>query len=202
MELHCIDYYPTPPSSSLFPSTLSHSHSAHLLSLYRPVYTFSRPNHHSVHTNRSSFCSRTTNPKRTCDNHSTPITDPSGQYPLDCTLTMLSSSPAVPISSFNFSDDNRRRLSFVTEHGREFNTLHHDGASSNHLSPITGNTPAGHTPDDSPAGSAAASRRQSHHEPHPQERAVEHVTSGMHLTKVQSRGGLWTEDVSRAFFIY
>ena len=109
---------------------------------------------------------------------------------------MLSSSPAVPISSFNFSDDNRRRLSFVTEQGREFNTAHQDGASSNHLSPITGNTPAAHTPEDSPAGSAAVSRNPSRHLAPENDHAVSHVTSGMHLTKVSSRGGMWHEDVS------
>ena len=105
---------------------------------------------------------------------------------------MLSSSPAVPISSINWSDDNRRRLSLVTEHGREFNTAHDGLPSPRHLTPISGNTPAATTPDNgspfgSDAGSAAVSRRTSE---------ADLLDGGASLRKVPSRGGLWHDEVS------
>jgi hypothetical protein len=105
---------------------------------------------------------------------------------------MLSSSPAVPISSINWTDDNRRRLSLVTEHGREFNTANDGLPSPRHLTPISNNTPATSTPDGgspfgSEAGSAAVSRQPSEHDL---------LDSGASLRKVPSRGGLWHDEVS------
>lgn len=82
---------------------------------------------------------------------------------------MLSSAPAVPIHSINWSDDNRRRLSLVTAHGRELGIPHEGLPSPEHLTPISGgqtpvggHTPAtGHSPPGSEGGSAPASRRGS-----------------------------------------
>lgn len=108
---------------------------------------------------------------------------------------MLSSSPAVPISSFNFADGSRRRLSLVTEHGKELYTAHDGLPSPQHLTPITGQTPAEHTPEEgntpneSPHGSRQVSRRAS---------TLDQggVEDGGSLRKVPSRGGLWHDEVS------
>ena len=83
---------------------------------------------------------------------------------------MLSSNPAVPISSINFADDDRRRLSIMTHHGREMFT-HHDGLPSPDVltpighTPAEGNTPLTRspvgTPPDSEPPSLSGSRRGS-----------------------------------------
>jgi len=106
---------------------------------------------------------------------------------------MLSSSPAVPIHRFDFSGD-KRRLSIHTAHGQTL-TSNEGLPSPEHLTPITGNTPAmtphGGSPDGSESGSADVSRRPSQVD----FRAPRwEGQDGGELTKVNSRGGLWHED--------
>ncbi|KAK4688262.1 hypothetical protein P7C73_g1847, partial [Tremellales sp. Uapishka_1] len=112
---------------------------------------------------------------------------------------MLSSSPAIPLSSINFAQ-NGRRLSLVTAHGQELLTAHDGLPSPEHLTPIQG-----HTPTDSPSpgtsedGSRPVSRRGS-------DMALNDAGGGgggggykaasgndeaHHLKKVDSRGGMW-----------
>ncbi|WRT70528.1 uncharacterized protein IL334_007526 [Kwoniella shivajii] len=104
---------------------------------------------------------------------------------------MLSSSPAVPLSSINFSDDNQRRLSLMTASGREIFTARDGLPSPEHLTPIEGVTPTASEP-----GSRSISRQTStddlshHEEPH-YERYKELDTTS--LRKVPSRGGIWHE---------
>lgn len=85
---------------------------------------------------------------------------------------MLSSNPAVPISSINFADNDRKRLALVTHHGREMFTAHDGLPSPEHLTPMSGMTPAGGntpvhgmtpmgTPPDSESPSLSSSRRES-----------------------------------------
>lgn len=96
---------------------------------------------------------------------------------------MLSSSPAIPLSSIDFAQDHQggtgRRLSLMTANGKEFFT-NRDGLPSPHvLTPVEGNTPTGsgtHTP-----------------------RSVddrEHYDQGNSLFKANSRGGIWHDEVS------
>lgn len=86
---------------------------------------------------------------------------------------MLSSNPAVPISSINFADDDRKRLALLTHHGRELYTAHDGLPSPDNLTPMSGNTPVDGntprsgmtpigTPPDSQSSSLAPSRRPSH----------------------------------------
>lgn len=108
---------------------------------------------------------------------------------------MLSSSPAVPISSFSFADGNRRRLSFVTENGKEMYTAHDGLPSPQHLTPIAGNTAEhtpeeGTTPNESPQASTTVSRRTSN---------LDEAQDGGALRKVPSRGGLWHDEVSNRY---
>ncbi len=102
---------------------------------------------------------------------------------------MLSSSPAVPIHSINFADQQRRRLSLVTAHGQEIHTAHDGLPSPEHLTPISG-TPYGHSPAGSDAGSAPISRRGS------EQGQGYFFEEGTSLKKVPSRGGLWHDEVS------
>ncbi|KAK8850363.1 hypothetical protein IAR55_004281 [Kwoniella newhampshirensis] len=110
---------------------------------------------------------------------------------------MLSSSPAVPLSSIDFSDSGRRRLSLVTAHGQEIFTAHDGLPSPEHLTPITGTPMSGNTPMGSEAGSAPISRRASemmlNDDPQPagEHPAGYHRAHGADLTKVPSRGGFW-----------
>ncbi|ORY35871.1 hypothetical protein BCR39DRAFT_37646 [Naematelia encephala] len=101
---------------------------------------------------------------------------------------MLSSSPAVPISSINFHDTHRRRLSLVTEHGRELLTNHDGLPSPEHLTPISG-TPRGNTPADGLSPAVSDSESDS-----PSRRGSDSGEDGNNFTslaKVPSRGGLW-----------
>ena len=117
---------------------------------------------------------------------------------------MLSSSPAVPISSFTFPDQHRRRLALVTEHGKELFTAHDGLPSPEHLTPISGTPHSSVTPNDgsptgSDTGSAAVSRKGSE----------SYISGGgggggrgggvsgdgTSLRKVPSRGGLWHDEV-------
>lgn len=59
---------------------------------------------------------------------------------------MLSSSPAVPLHSIDFHDDDRRRLSLRTHGGQEYLTAHDGLPSPEHLTPISG-TPRAMTPE-------------------------------------------------------
>jgi hypothetical protein len=108
---------------------------------------------------------------------------------------MLSSNAPVPIHKFDFSGDGRR-LSIHTAHGRVLNS--NDGLPSpEHLTPITGNTPAmtprGGSPIGSPTESPAMSRMGSDADFNaPQWEGQD----GGELKKVNSRGGLWHDDVS------
>ncbi|EIW69872.1 hypothetical protein TREMEDRAFT_73643 [Tremella mesenterica DSM 1558] len=68
---------------------------------------------------------------------------------------MLSSSPAVPLESIEFADDQRRRLSLVTAHGQRILTAHDGLPSPEHLTPISG------TPGTSAPPSREGSRRGS-----------------------------------------
>lgn len=72
---------------------------------------------------------------------------------------MLSSSPAVPLSSIDFADQHRRRLSLVTAEGRQIFTAHDGLPSPEHLTPISG-TPGASEPS-SLAPSREGSRRGS-----------------------------------------
>ncbi|WVQ86026.1 hypothetical protein IAT38_008194 [Cryptococcus sp. DSM 104549] len=105
---------------------------------------------------------------------------------------MLSSSPAVPLSSINFAGGGRR-LSLVTHEGRELFTAHDGLPSPEHLTPITGNTPT-----DSEAGSAPLSRRGSDMHLDGQQHAASRDgavhSDGASLKKVPSRGGIWHDD--------
>jgi hypothetical protein len=115
---------------------------------------------------------------------------------------MLSSSPAVPLHSIDWSDDTRRRLSLTTAGGHRITT--HDGLPSpDQLIPVTG------TPHASRPGSASMSRRGSDMaltssslssaSPTP---AGEYSDYGFSaLSKVPSReGGMWHEGVSASLF--
>jgi hypothetical protein len=59
---------------------------------------------------------------------------------------MLSSSPAVPLHSIDFHDNDTRRLSLRTHGGQEYLTAHDGLPSPEHLTPISG-TPRAMTPE-------------------------------------------------------
>jgi len=59
---------------------------------------------------------------------------------------MLSSSPAVPLHSIDFHDDDKRRLALRTHSGQEYLTAHDGLPSPEHLTPISG-TPRAMTPE-------------------------------------------------------
>ncbi|WWD08527.1 hypothetical protein V865_006639 [Kwoniella europaea PYCC6329] len=115
---------------------------------------------------------------------------------------MLSSSPAVPLSSISFGDGNGRRLSLVTASGQELFTARDGLPSPEHLTPITGAS----TPNNlSEPPSQPLSRRPSvgneefHDEPQdvplgaePQYEKYKELDSTS-LRKVPSRGGIWHE---------
>ncbi|WVW81093.1 hypothetical protein I302_103084 [Kwoniella bestiolae CBS 10118] len=118
---------------------------------------------------------------------------------------MLSSSPAVPLSSISFGDGNQRRLSLVTASGQELFTARDGLPSPEHLTPITGAT----TPNVSEPPSQPLSRRgssnnitgeeQFHDEPQdvplhtePEYEKYKELDSTS-LRKVPSRGGIWHE---------
>lgn len=106
---------------------------------------------------------------------------------------MLSAKKPVPISGFQFSPDGRR-LSIHTE-GRTI-TSHEGLPSPEHLTPING-TPAMTPRDGSPTGSdtdSPAMSREVSEAPH------WNGQDGGALSKVNSRGGLWHEDVSDESF--
>lgn len=107
---------------------------------------------------------------------------------------MLSSSPAIPLSSINFTGGDRRRLSLVTAQGHELTTSHGALPSPEHLTPI-GGTPTTGSPAMSESGSQPTSRRGSAmalNESVILDDTVDNM--GGQLKKVPSRGGLWHED--------
>lgn len=108
---------------------------------------------------------------------------------------MLSSNAPVPIHKFDFSGDGRR-LSIHTAHGKTLTS--HDGLPSpEHLTPITGNTPAMTPRDGSPTGSDTDSPMMSRTGSDAGFSAPRwEGQDGGELKKVNSRGGLWHDDVS------
>ncbi|WVQ95708.1 hypothetical protein IAU59_002807 [Kwoniella sp. CBS 9459] len=108
---------------------------------------------------------------------------------------MLSSSPAVPLSSINFADPHRRRLSLVTAHGQEIFTAHDGLPSPEHLTPISGHTPTASEPGSNPlsrrgSDSAVADDYSTHETGDVGYRGAR----GTDLQKVPSRGGIWHDD--------
>ncbi|WWC65450.1 uncharacterized protein I303_108068 [Kwoniella dejecticola CBS 10117] len=121
---------------------------------------------------------------------------------------MLSSSPAIPLSSISFGEGGNRRLSLVTASGQELFTARDGLPSPEHLTPITGATTPANA---SEPPSAPLSRRQSadttntssaslfHDEPQdvplhtePTYEKYKELDSTS-LRKVPSRGGIWHE---------
>lgn len=106
---------------------------------------------------------------------------------------MLSSTPAIPLSSIDL-DQHGRRLSLRTAGGLELFTNHDALPSPEHLTPIEGHTPAGSgavTPRSDYGGS-----RQ-----HSQTALQEQYAEGESLHKASSRGGLWHDEVSCHFAV-
>ncbi|WWD20546.1 hypothetical protein CI109_105022 [Kwoniella shandongensis] len=124
---------------------------------------------------------------------------------------MLSSSPAIPLTSIDFSDSGRRRLSLVTAHGQEIFTAHDGLPSPEHLTPISGTPMSSNTPMGSEPNSAPLSRRGSDMVLDKQYTldaeggrgrntgAVYHPQHGADLTKVPSRGGFWHDPDTVSF---
>lgn len=96
---------------------------------------------------------------------------------------MLSSSPAVPLSSIDF-ENGGRRLSLRTAGGLELFTNRDALPSPEHLTPIDGHTPA--------TSGAATPRSDNGSSRHPSQVGLqEHYDDGQTLYKAPSHGGLW-----------
>lgn len=96
---------------------------------------------------------------------------------------MLSSTPAIPLSSIEM-DSGGRRLSLRTAGGMELFTNRDALPSPEHLTPIEGHTPTG-------SGAATPRSENGRSRQASQTQLVDHYEDGQGLYKAPSNGGLW-----------